>query len=179
MLNANGKYVLGKGQVYLEPALGNDNPEGERPNATKARLAFEGATEANETASRMAKQYEKGSIQMDSALGWMSQAAKDKQKFRDAVLKIKELALENPLLAGEIRDVLAPVYMMVRDTDDQIDNRKLSCIHGNGCGFACFVDENCPFCRACGIENIRQADQQPAKSRRDDVKQEPEPKRKR
>jgi len=86
VLNANGKYVLGKGQVYLEPALGNDNPEGERPNATKARLAFEGATEANETASRMAKQYEKGSIQMDSALGWMSQATKDKQKFRDAVL---------------------------------------------------------------------------------------------
>ena len=90
--------------------------------------------------------------------------------------------MENPLLAGEIRDVLAPVYMMVSDNDDPIGNRKrtkLTCIHGNVGVFACFVDENCPCCRACGIENIRQADQQPAKNSQKHVKEEPEAKRKR
>ena len=81
VLHVNGKYVSGRGQVYREPALGHDNPAGERPNATKARLAFEGATEANETALRIAKQHEKGSVQMGSVLGWMSQAATHKQNF--------------------------------------------------------------------------------------------------
>jgi len=36
---------------------------------------------------------------MDSAFGFMTNAAKHKQDFRDTVLKIKYLALQHPLLA--------------------------------------------------------------------------------
>ena len=52
---------------------------GKRPNATKARLAFEGAAEANETALRIAKQYEKGSVKMNFVLG----CATHEQNFRE------------------------------------------------------------------------------------------------
>jgi len=107
---------------WIEQALGDDAPVGERPDAGKARLAFEGATESYHTSSRIAVRYQKGAALMSSSYDFMAKAADDKQKFSNAILNIRNLALEHPLLAGEIRDVLAPVYMIVQDTDKAIAN---------------------------------------------------------
>jgi len=41
VLEKDGKYEYCKGQVFLEQALGNQIPEGERPAATQARFAHE------------------------------------------------------------------------------------------------------------------------------------------
>jgi len=112
-------------------ALGDDAPVGERPDAGKACLAFEGATESYHTASRISVQYQQGAALMSSSYDLMVKAADDKQKFSNAVLNIRNLALEHPLLAGEIHDVLAPVYMIVQDTDNVI---------GNAVGSRDFVD---------------------------------------
>jgi len=103
----------------------------------------------------------------------MSSDTTHKQCFSKAIHQIKELVLQNPLLAGEIRKVLAPVYMTVKDIDDLndkevgsrklVDIRSIPCIHGNSGGLAYFVDENCPLCRAYGIENERRADKKTTK----------------
>jgi hypothetical protein len=119
------------GQRVIEDALGDDAPLGERPNAGKARLAFEGATESDHMAVRIGVRYQKGAELMCNAYDSMVKAAVAKQKFSDAVLNIKYLALKHPLLAGEIRDVLAPVYMIIEDTDKLI---------GNAAGSRDFVD---------------------------------------
>jgi len=125
----DGKDCYG-GKVYHK-ALGDNAPVGERPDAGKARLAFEGATESYHTASRISVRYTQGAALMTSSYDLMMNAADEKQKFSDAVLNIRKLALQHPLLAGEIRDVLAPVFMICEDTDRVI---------GNAAGGGDFVD---------------------------------------
>ena len=127
----DGTYRIENFAQVNEQALGDDAPVGERPDAGKARLAFEGATESYHTSSRIAVHYQKGAALMSSSYDLMVKAADDKQKFSNAVLNIRNLALEHPLLAGEIHDVLAPVYMIVQDTDNVI---------GNAVGSRDFVD---------------------------------------
>jgi len=166
------------GYVSREPVVG----ESESSDVRKARLAFEGATAANDKASKMFFYYKKGARLMQSARLFIDKAATEKQEFSNAIHQIKDLALQHPLLARDIRDILAPVYMTVKDDDDLVDIKvvdvkSIPCIHGDGGGLACSVDENCPSCRAYGIENDQGVDKNPAKMPQRNAKIEPAAKR--
>jgi hypothetical protein len=175
------------GYVQRVPVVVNNNPESESFDVRKARLAFEAATEANDKASKIFFDYKEGARLMQSAQLFINKAATEKQDFSNAIHEIKDLALKHPLLARDIRDILAPVYMTVEDNDDLVDIKagshkvvdikSIPCIQGDGGGLACSVDENCPSCRAYGIENDQEVDKTSARMRQRNVKSEQATKR--
>ena len=100
--------------------VGDVDVPGERPMASTARLLHDGARESSITARLMEERLDNSASMMASTLLAMTKAAEHKSRFKQTVLKIRELVNKYPDIGRELRDVLAPVRAVIRSNQDEV-----------------------------------------------------------